>query len=193
MMLRSFVAVEIPAEIQGAIARSTAPLQQALPKPLIHWVAPQNVHLTLKFLGDVLPANLERLAKALKTVAIAHETFTMSVGGLGAFPTRYRPRVIWIRLEAPVALMALLRGVEAVTTELGYTPEDRPFSPHLTIGRVGQNVSGTDFQRIRTTFEGVTVGALGTFRADAVHIFKSDLQPGGSVYIHLYTLPMKSK
>ncbi len=192
MMLRSFVAVEIPAEIQSALARSTAPLQKALPKPLIRWVAPQNVHLTLKFLGDVSPANLERLAEALKAEAVAHETFSMSVGGLGAFPTPRRARVIWIGLEAPASLMALLRGVEAITARLGYASEDRPFSPHLTIGRVGQNVSGTDFQRIRTALEGATVGALGTLRVDAVHIFKSDLQPGGSVYTHLYTLPMKS-
>lgn len=192
MMLRSFVAVEIPAEIQSALARSTAPLQKALPKPFIRWVAPQNVHLTLKFLGDVSPANLERLAEALKAEAVAHETFSMSVGGLGAFPTPRRARIIWIGLEAPASLMALLRGVEAVTARLGYASEDRPFSPHLTIGRVGQNVSGTDFQRIRTALEGATVGALGTLRVDAVHIFKSDLQPGGSVYTHLYTLPMKS-
>ncbi len=192
MMLRSFVAVEIPAEIQSTLARSTAPLQKALPKPLVRWVASQNIHLTLKFLGDVSPANLERLAEALQAEAVAHETFTMSVGGLGAFPTPRRARVIWIGLAAPAALMALLRGVEAVAARLGYASEDRPPSPHLTIGRVGQNVSGTDLQRIRTALEGATVGAIGTVHVDAVHIFKSDLQPGGSVYTHLYTLPMKS-
>jgi RNA 2',3'-cyclic 3'-phosphodiesterase len=192
MMLRSFVAVEIPAEMQSALARCTAPLQKALPKPLIRWVAPQNVHLTLKFLGDVSPANLERLAEALKVEAVAHETFTMSVDGLGAFPTPRRARVIWIGLEAPAALMALLRGVESVAARLGYASENRPFSPHLTIGRVGQNVSATDLQRIRTALEGTVVGALGTVRVEAVHIFKSDLKPGGPVYSHLYTLPMKS-
>jgi 2'-5' RNA ligase len=192
MMLRSFVAVEIPTEIQSALARSTAPLQKALPKPLIRWVAPQNVHLTLKFLGDISPANLERLAEALKTEAVAHETFSISVGGLGAFPTSSRARVIWIGLEAPAALMTLLRGVEAVTAKLGYASEDRPFSPHLTIGRVRQNVSGLDFQHIRAVLEGTTIGALGTLRVDAVNIFKSDLQPGGPVYTRLYTLPMKS-
>jgi 2'-5' RNA ligase len=191
MMLRSFVAVEMPAEIQSAVAGSIAPLQTALPKPLIRWVAPQNVHLTLKFLGDVSPANLERLAEALEAETYNHETFTISVGGLGAFPTPRRARVIWIGLEAPAALTALLRGVEAVSARLGYASEDRPFSPHLTIGRVGQNVSGTDLQCIRTALEEMHIGALGTVFVNALHIFKSDLKPGGSVYTHLYTLPMK--
>jgi 2'-5' RNA ligase len=192
MILRSFVAVEIPAEIQSALASSSAPLQKALPKPLVRWVAPQNVHLTLKFLGDVSSANLQRLAEALKVEAVAHEIFTISVGGLGAFPNPRRARVIWIGLDAPAALLTLLRGVEAVTSRLGFASEERPFSPHLTIGRVGQDVSGIELQRIRNALEGTSIGALGTFRVDAVQIFKSDLQPGGSVYTHLYTLPMKT-
>jgi 2'-5' RNA ligase len=192
MILRSFVAVEIPVEIQSALASSSTPLQTALPKPLVRWVAPQNVHLTLKFLGDVSPANLELLAEALKVEAVSHETFTISVGTLGAFPNPRRARIIWIGLDAPTALLALLRGVEAVTSSLGYASEERPFSPHLTIGRVGQNISGTDLQQIRNALEGTSIGELGSFRVDAVHIFKSDLRPGGSVYTRLYTLPMKT-
>jgi 2'-5' RNA ligase len=191
MMLRSFIAVKIPVEFQSAIAHNTASLQKALPKPLVRWVTPQNLHLTLKFLGDVSPANLEHLADVLKVEAAAYEPFSMSVGGLGAFPTPRRARVIWIGLEAPVSLAALQHGVEAATARLGYGLEERPFSPHLTIGRVGQNVSTADLQRIRTALEATTVGALGTIRVDAIHIFKSDLQPGGAVYTHLYSLPMK--
>ena len=191
-MLRSFIAVEVPVEIQNAIAHSTASLQKALPKPTVRWVAPQNVHLTLKFLGDVSPANLERIADGLKMEAAAHGAFSMSVGGLGAFPTSRRARVIWIGLEAPPSLVALQRGVEATAARLGYTQEDRPFSPHLTIGRVGQNIAANDLQKIRTALEGTTVGSLGIVKVDAIHIFKSDLRPGGSVYPHLYALPMKS-
>ena len=193
MMLRSFIALEIPVEIQSAIAQSIAPLIKTLPKPLIRWVAPQNVHLTLKFLGDVSPANLERMAEAIKVEAASLEIFSMSVGGLGAFPTHGRARVIWISLDAPPALAALQRGVAAVAAKLGYPTEERPFSPHLTIGRVTQNASASDSQRIHAALDATKVGKLGTVRVQAIHIFKSDLQPGGSVYTLLYSLSMKIK
>jgi 2'-5' RNA ligase len=167
-------------------------MQRALPGPLIRWVAPQNVHLTLKFLGDVSPAYLEKLAKALKVEVVTHETFSMSVGGLGSFPNPRKAHIIWIGLDAPPALTALLHGVEAVAETLGYASENRPFSPHLTIGRVRQNASGKDLHRIRSALEETTISTLGTFLVNAVHIFKSDLQLDGAVYSHLYSLPMKS-
>jgi RNA 2',3'-cyclic 3'-phosphodiesterase len=192
MMLRAFIAVEILNGIQDAITQGTASLKNALPKPLVRWVAPHNVHLTLKFLGDVSPTTLQDLAGAIKVEAVSHGMFSISVGGLGAFPSPRRARVIWIGLEAPPALEALRRGVEAAAAHLGYAPEGRPFSPHLTIGRVEQNASAADLQRIRAALEATKVGLLGTQPVEALHIFKSDLQPGGSVYTHLYTMPLKS-
>jgi 2'-5' RNA ligase len=191
MMLRSFIALEVPPEIQDAIARSIAPLQITLPKPLIRWVVAQNVHLTLKFLGDISPANLERLADDLKVEARNHEPFSMAVEGLGAFPNPRRARVIWIGLESPGGLKTLTRNVEMVAAKLGYPMDDRPFSPHLTVGRVGSNVSGAGLQTIHTALEGYSIGKLGTLLVNAVHIFKSDLRTEGSVYTHMYTLPMK--
>jgi 2'-5' RNA ligase len=155
-------------------------------------VAPQNVHLTLKFLGDVSPANLERLSGALKAEATSHDMFSITVSGLGAFPTQRRPRVIWIGLDAPPRLAALQRGVDAAAVQLGYPKEERPFSPHLTIGRVSQTISASDLQHIHSALESTKVGILGAVRVQAIHIFKSDLRPGGSVYTLLSTLSMKS-
>ena len=191
MMLRSFIAVELRPEIQNAIASGTASLQKSLPKPLVRWVIPGNLHLTLKFLGDISSANLERLAEVLKTEAATHASFSFAFGGIGAFPTPRRARVIWIGLETPPDLAALQRGVEAATNRMGYPPEERPFSPHLTIGRVGQNVTSIDLQKIKIALDETKVGSLGTVLVDAIHIFKSDLQPSGSVYTHLYAMPMK--
>jgi len=191
MMLRSFTAIRLPAEIQQAIAQSTSGLQRALPKPLVRWVPVQNIHLTLKFFGDVSPANLEQLAEALQAEAAGHAAFPVSVGGLGAFPNPRRARILWIGLEAPAGLAALQRGLESAAARMGYEAENRPFSPHLTIGRVGQSVTAADLQKIRSALEGTAVGQLGTFQVEAVSIFKSDLQPGGSVYTQLHSLAMK--
>jgi len=191
MMLRSFIAIEIPTDVQDAMDRSTAALKKALARPLVRWVAAHNVHLTLKFLGDVSPANLELLAQALKFEAGQHASFSLSIGGLGVFPNLRRPRIVWIGIEAPAALQALQRGIEAAAARLGYEPENRPFSPHLTIGRVNQNASAAEVQQIRAALEQTRVGALGAVTVEAVQIFKSDLQPGGAVYTNLYTLPMK--
>ena len=191
MMLRSFIAVEIPAKIQNAIANNIASLKNTLPKPLVRWVAPQNVHLTLKFLGDVSTANLERLAETLKVETASHAIFSISIVELGAFPAQRRARVIWIGLDAPPALAALQRGVDAAAVQLGYPGEERPFSPHLTVGRVAQTASAIELQQIRSVLESTKVGILGTVNVKAIHIFKSDLRPGGSVYTPLYALSMK--
>ena len=192
MMLRSFIAIELPTEIQQAISRSTASLQKALPRPLVRWVASQNIHLTLKFLGDVSTANLERLEEALKLEVITYPAFTMSVNKLGAFPSPRRPRVFWIGLEAPSTLLALQRAVEAVAARMGYPLKERPFSPHLTIGRASQNITAAELQKIRTALEENTVGMLGTVQVNAIQVFKSDLQSSGPVYTLMYSLPLKS-
>ncbi len=190
-MLRSFIAIEIPAEIQNAIAESTASLRSALPKPLMRWVTTHNLHLTLKFLGDVAPANLEQLAENLKKESASHAPFSMTAQGLGAFPSTRRPRVVWIGLEAPPGLTSLQHGMEAVAAQMGYAMEERPFSPHLTIGRSGGGLSGSEMQKIRLALESTQVGTLGNVPVKAVHIFKSDLQPGGAVYTGLYSLPLQ--
>jgi 2'-5' RNA ligase len=192
MMLRSFIAIKIPEEIQSAVARSITPLQKKLPKPLVRWVAPENVHLTLKFLGDVSSANIDILAESLKVEASNHEIFSMAAGSLGVFPNAHRARVIWIGLEGSTSLKMLVRGVETVAERLGYPAEERPFSPHLTIGRVGQNISAMDLQRISTALGEMNVGSLGLVQVDAIHIYKSDLLPTGSVYTELFRLKLKS-
>jgi RNA 2',3'-cyclic 3'-phosphodiesterase len=193
IMLRSFIAVEIPPAIQAAIGRSTASLQKAFPRPLVRWVVEQNIHLTLKFLGDVSPANLERLAEAIRLEVIHLPCFELIVDGLGAFPNTRRARVIWIGIQAPAGLASLHHIVESVSARFGYHVEDRPLTPHLTIGRVGQFVNAVDLGRIHTAVEGTLVGRLGSTHVEAVHIFKSDLQPFGSVYTHLYKLPLLSQ
>lgn len=190
-LLRAFIAVEIPPEIHKAIESKTAPLRAALDSSLVRWVPTSNIHLTLKFLGGVSPANVELLTQMLNVEVGQHQPFALKFGGLGAFPNHRRPRVIWIGIQAPAGFEALQHGIEAAAATLGYPSEKRPFSPHLTIGRVKQNASPAGMQKVRNALEETEVGVLGTIQATAVHLFKSDLKPTGAVYTRLFSAPLK--
>jgi 2'-5' RNA ligase len=192
-LLRAFFAVELPVSIQDTIQQQTARLRQVLDSSLVRWTPPHNIHLTLKFLGDVSPANLELLCEMLTREADQFPAFDMRIADLGSFPTSRRPRVIWVGLYAPAVLESLQRGIESAAARLGYAPEDRPFSPHLTIGRVRQDLSPQDLHKIRMGLEAMKVGELGIARVDCAHLYRSDLKPGGSVYTKLYSAPLRKE
>jgi 2'-5' RNA ligase len=189
-MLRSFIAIEIPAEIQKKILRETADLRRLLDKPLIRWVPQENIHLTMKFLGDVSPANLESLVHQLIPEIGKLPAIDISVRGLGAFPNQRRPRVVWIGVEAPKELDVISEVIESVASRFGFARETRPFSPHLTIGRVNQNASGHDLEKIRSGLGHAKVGYLGTTLVRGIDLFGSDLRPSGAVYTKLHTIPL---
>lgn len=189
-LLRAFIAVEIPLEIRQTVCNTTLELRKAA-GPLVRWVPFENMHLTLKFLGDVSPSNVNLLSQMLLAEADLFSCFDLRLTGLGSFPSLKRPRVIYIGIQAPAALEGLQRGIESASQRLGYESEERGFSPHLTIGRVKQNVTGTEQQTIRRALEETEIDALGTARVDSVHLYKSDLKPTGSVYTRLYSAPLK--
>lgn len=189
-MLRLFIAVEIPAEIQQNVYKQTAKLRREL-ESAVRWVPVENMHLTLKFLGDVAPSNVEFLTQMLRQEAETLPCFNIQLTGIGAFPNLKRPRVIYIGIQAPAALDALQRGIESACHRLGYESEERAFSAHLTLGRVKQNATSTDQQKIRHALESTQVDLLGGARVDSVHLFKSELKPGGSVYARLFSAPLK--
>src|SRR5512140_1884589 len=152
-LLRAFLASELPAVLQDSIHGATGDLRQTLSNGLIRWVPAHNVHLTLKFLGDVSPSSLDLIKQMLLTEASQFPTFEVEVEGLGCYPSPRRPRVLWVGLKAPAELVSLQRAIEAAAARLGYESEERDFSPHLTIGRVRQNASSTDLHRIRTALD----------------------------------------
>lgn len=191
-LLRAFIAVEIPAEIQQNIHKETSSFRQGI-NPLVRWVPVRNMHLTLKFLGDISPSSVEFLIQMLRNEADNVSCFNLQLTSIGAFPDLRRPRVIYIGIQASVALDALQRGIESAARRLGYESEDRPFSAHLTLGRAKQSITAVDQQKIRRAIEGTQVDLLGTARVDSVHLYKSELKPGGSVYTRLYSAPLKKQ
>jgi RNA 2',3'-cyclic 3'-phosphodiesterase len=188
-VLRTFIACEIHADLQQAIQRAIQPLQGALEVGLVRWVPTQNVHLTLKFLGDVTTSSLEMIQRTMAAEAARCQVFDGTVEGLGAFPSLHRPSVLWIGFKAPPALGVLQHELDLATERLGYRSDERGFSPHLTVGRVRTTGRGADMHKVRDELAKLQIGSLGSVHVDAVHLFKSDLQAAGAVYTMLYTAP----
>jgi len=189
--LRAFIAVDIPSSIQQSIQQNINLLRRTVGDSSVRWVAAQNIHLTLKFLGDIPQANTDEITQVLQIQAASHPPFDFTIAGLGSFPNSKRPRVLFIRIQAPAELEALHRGIDSATAKLGYSAELRAFSPHLTIGRVREHITPAEQQNIRKTLEEITIDSLGTARVDSFHLYKSELKPGGAVYTKLFSAPLK--
>ena len=189
-VIRAFIAIELTAEIQKRLDEISAAFKQQLNGVPVRWVSAGNIHLTLKFLGDVSVATLKLLTDILKTEIGTHRPFEVSVGGAGAFPNNRRPRVIWVGVEAPSDLAVVQSGVETAMARLGYPREDRPFSPHLTLGRVSRNATSDDTPALTEFLQSSRVGFLGAACVQEICLFRSDLQPSGAVYTRIFTAPL---
>lgn len=188
--IRVFIAVDLPPAIQESVEKQTASLRRTLGDDLIRWVPAQNMHLTLKFIGNIAASHLDFLKQMLTQSVNSQRQFDLQIGGIGSFPNLKRPRVLWVGIHAPADLTSLQKNVEAGAVRLGYEKEERGFSPHLTLGRVRQNVSAADLQRIRSALENTQIGRIGTATIEAVHLYKSDLHTDGSIYTKLLSVPL---
>lgn len=189
-VIRAFIAVNLTPEIQRRLDELICAFKHKLDTSAVRWVPAKNIHLTLKFLGDVSLANLDLLKKMLQAEIINYRPFEISVGGAGAFPTLHRPRVIWVGVEAPPEMASVQASVEGMSARLGYVPEDRPFSPHLTLGRVSHNTTPQDYRAIASVLEKEKVGFLGALCVRSVELYKSDLHPSGAVYTNIFSTPL---
>ena len=190
--VRAFIAIPLSDEIHKHLDEVSGQLSNRLGDNVIRWVRSKNIHLTLKFLGDVPGADIVLIKQILDDAAIQIDAFEFEVGGLGAFPSNQRARVIWIGVQAPVQLLELQKSIDLKTAALGYASEERNFSPHLTLGRVSKNSTVEDMRRIGQILQEIKVNKLGTNRVETVHLYKSDLQPGGSVYTVLHQASFKN-
>jgi 2'-5' RNA ligase len=190
--LRTFIAVDINSSILESIHQKIENLRKIIGNSAVRWVPTSNIHLTLKFLGDISLDSVNTLTHILQAEADSCQQFDIHINGLGSFPNSKRPRVLFIGIQAPAELEALQRGIESVTAKLGYKSETRAFSPHLTIGRVRENITSTDQQKIRKALEEIKIDSLGTARVDSVHLYKSELKPTGAVYKKLFSAPLQT-
>lgn len=178
--MRLFVAVPFPAEVKSMLGKLIDDWRRERDK--VGWVKKENLHLTLKFLGETPVEKLEALRTNLSSNLKSQSTFTLSLSGAGAFPNLNRARVIWIGVsEGKEKLVELAQKVEEATRPLGFPTEERNFSAHLTIGRVKDGgLSEPLLAKVRACiFE-----AKGIIVSEVI-LYQSELAPGGSIYTPL--------
>jgi 2'-5' RNA ligase len=190
--IRAFIAIELPTSIQQQLNQIIRALQAKCRPGSLRWVPVANIHLTLQFLGDVPSSNVDAITRVLASETARHAATEVSVGGLGAFPNPRRPRVIWIGLSKPAGLVALQKGIENGLSGLGYPPEERPFSPHLTLARLSQNANPEAVGQVSDALAASRVGDLGIVPVTHVHLFRSDLRPTGAIYTRLFSAPLSA-
>ena len=185
--LRLFVAVTLPPEARDALARVIATLRDAGLRG-VRTVAPEGVHVTLKFLGNVEAGRVPALAEALDAAAGGVAPFELAVEGAGAFPDARAPRVLWAGVAGDTdALAALARRVDEACAGLGFPRERRAFSPHLTIARLRASATAEDRRRAAEALAAIRLDDVTPFAVDAVRLIKSTLTPSGAVYETLHT------
>ncbi|MFH1964375.1 MAG: RNA 2',3'-cyclic phosphodiesterase [Acidobacteriota bacterium] len=189
-MIRTFIAVNFPPAVIDKIAGITAYLQTQTPGTALKWVAPENMHLTLKFLGDVREDRVPEVKECLQEALLHHPTFNISVESLGMYPTASQPRVVWLGINDAGNLKQIHHNLAKVLKDFDPAPEKRSFSPHLTIARIRQNISRDIARQVGETLSQFKVDSLGSFEVQTVHLFKSELTPRGPIYSALFSIPL---
>jgi len=177
-LIRSFIAIELPPDLQQKIDDFNRGLKQAAPE--IRWLSGRSIHITLKFLGEQPPERMNAVIPALMDVCDRFEPFQLTVSGFGAFPDEKRPRVFWLGVRSnPVPpLYALQNRIEEILLPLGFDRENRRFSPHLTLARV--KFPG-DFAHL-WKYTATTPFPEYTFPVKEIVLMRSLLKPTGALY-----------
>ena len=180
--MRTFIAIELPDELRTAIKGLCSGISGHFPG--VRWSDPRNIHLTLRFLGEIDPADLDPLAGALGEAAESVEPFGLVLSKVGFFGSRRSPRVVWLGLEEQPQLIELARSLESSLQRAGFGRADKPFRGHLTLARIRRPL------RELPDWESINQGLPATWpewKVTGVHIIKSTLTPQGPIYEILRT------
>ena len=183
--LRAFIAIEVPTDITEALVEAERTLQTQC-RAGVKWVPAQNMHLTLKFLGDVALTQLPEVIAAVEHEAMGAHPLHLAVASFGAFPNRSQPGVVWAGLAGDIEeLSSLASRIDVRLHRMGFPLDTRPFAPHLTLGRVRQEVPVVDRRALGYAVAALSVAPGLEFRADSVNVMRSELRPEGAEYTRL--------
>ncbi len=184
--MRTFIAIELDDICRRPLLNL---IQNDLPRARdVRWCTPQQLHLTLKFLGEISDSQLPSVCQAATTACAAIAPFPIRIAGLGCFPGPRNPRVLWCGIDDPEqGCQRWVTHVDPLLEQLGFKPETRAFTPHITLGRSRSTAGGHVIQQVLET---VAPPDTDTMTVTRVIVFESHLRPGGAVYQQLAGIPL---
>jgi 2'-5' RNA ligase len=188
MEIRCFIALNLPAEIKGRLAELEARLKEA--RADVSWVKPENIHLTLKFLGGVEEARVPLVKRAVQEGLRREGPLVLTLAGLGVFPNPRSPRVVWVGVGGDTErLQDLQERLEQALGEVGFPREARSFSPHITLGRMRSRQGAASLMELVGHLGANEVGSL---KAESIELMRSQLHPAGAVYTILESFSLSA-
>ena len=185
--LRLFIAAELPDDVLMHVKRVQTLLKKELTSPALRWAHPSSIHLTLKFLGDVPVTQVEGVEAVLDEAAANHDPLELDVQGMGCFPNFQRPNVVWLGIKGDVkGLKALQTTIEMAMADLGFDPESRNYTPHLTLARVQRNTKTVERKAIGAKVEEWQEVRVTNWRVASISLMQSELKPTGAEYSQMH-------
>ncbi len=189
--IRSFIAIELPDELKLELTRLEARLTVGK-QPWVKWVDPYSIHLTLKFLGGITADRIGQITRAMEEAAQGIPPFHLEVKDLGVFPNLRRVQIVWVGMGGEVdKLGQLQQRIESNLVPLGFAPESRPFTPHLTLARLRNQASSEERQRFGQLIAGTRFEAAYAIKVDAVNLMRSQLTREGAIYSRINSVGLK--
>ena len=180
--IRSFIAIELPDELKLELTQLEAQLKLDK-QPWVKWVNPDSIHLTLKFLGNIAADKTREITRAMEEATQGISPFHLKIKELGVFPNLKRVQVAWVGISGEVEkLSQLQKGIESSLTPLGFAPESRPFTPHLTLARLRNQASLDERQRFGQVIANTRFESTCNIKADAISLMRSQLTREGAIY-----------
>lgn len=187
--IRSFISIDLPESIRDELKN----IQQNFRKdfPGFKWVSIASIHLTLKFLGNVAENQLDPIKKELQRIADKQTAFRLSLKDTGLFPNIRRPRVVWVGLgDDTETLIQLQEHIDSALIPMGFIPEKRKFTPHLTLARIPEGLKPAELEDFGKQWTSAKIRPGFNFAANSVNLMKSTLKPTGAIYDILAVFPL---
>jgi len=190
-LIRVFIAIELPEALKKELHELESQLKRSSP-PVVRWVDPNSIHITLKFLGEVSEDSIDEIMLAMEESVQGMFPFKLDVREIGAFPNLNRVQVIWVGVSGEInKVIEIQKQIESNTEQLGFPRESREFTPHLTLGRIRNEATANDRQRLGKLLSGTTFRAIHNIEVNGINLMRSQLTPNGAIYTCVGSIRLK--